>query len=39
MGGPHARIDHEGLKSFVDQNSVIDVYIPFEAEDPFLHLS
>ena len=38
MGGPHARTDPEGLKKFLNKNSFIDAYIPFEGEAPFVAL-
>ena len=38
MGGPHCRMDQEGLKSFVSKNPSIDVYIPYEGEAPFAEL-
>tara|TARA_B100000886_G_C20423136_1_gene492529 strand:+ start:924 stop:3038 length:2115 start_codon:yes stop_codon:yes gene_type:complete len=38
MGGPHCRTDQEGLKNFTKKNPFVDVYIPFEAENPFINL-
>jgi hypothetical protein len=34
MGGPNIRYEHKGIKSFLEVNDFVDVYITFEGEIP-----
>jgi radical SAM superfamily enzyme YgiQ (UPF0313 family) len=38
MGGPNIRTDHEGIKSFLELNSFVDMYVTNEGEVPFTTL-
>jgi radical SAM superfamily enzyme YgiQ (UPF0313 family) len=38
MGGPNIRYDRKGIKSFLEVNDFVDVYITFEGEKPFTSL-
>ena len=38
MGGPNIRTDQEGIRSFLEINDFVDVYITFEGELPFTSL-
>ncbi|MBI3615598.1 MAG: cobalamin B12-binding domain-containing protein [Candidatus Omnitrophica bacterium] len=39
MGGPHARVEQEGLRDFLLNRPYLDVYVPFEGETPICLLA